>query len=201
VVACLIASGASARADDDAPDGDQFVFVPFECIQFLLAPGGSVSPLAWDAHLSFAACIQDASVYRVDRADEIEPLVEHLQTAMDPALQFYVAAIERGPGPTRVRAAYYIALGQVALITRARVSVISPPLREPLEAALEPHAKLAYMICIGIERAVANDPDLAPDVVTRYMVRSAHELAAALRQRWRIPGSDDKRLLALEPDR
>jgi hypothetical protein len=191
----LLVVAPPVRADD--PRSAQIVVVPSECVQFWSIPGGASSPAAWDAILSFAACIQDGSVYRVERADQLEAFVEQRQAGLGPSLQLYQMAIEEGPGPIRLRAAYYIGLGQVALMTRARASLASPDLRPHLEPLLEPHAKLAYFVFTTIERAVAIDPGMSPDVVTRYMVRSARELAASLRRARSIPTDEDTPLLAL----
>jgi hypothetical protein len=166
----------SARADD-RPMSNQLVVVPSECVQYWAIPGGTESPAGWNQVLSFAACVQDATVARIEDVDEIEDLVEELQSALDPAVQIYVAAIEQGPGPVKVRAALQIAMAEAALITRARASIVAPAdlrtngaaaaryreLHERLEPVLEPQAMLACTLVTLVDRAVASDPTLAPD--------------------------------------
>jgi hypothetical protein len=196
----VITSGAMApdSSAEPAEDPTQLVFIPPRCAAFWSVPGGPGSPAAWNAALSFAACIQDASIHRIDRADQLDGFVEQLQISLDPAIVFYVAAIEQAPPAIKLRAAYHIGIGQVALITRARTSIASPALREPLEQLLEPHAEIAHMMFSAIERAARNDPRIADDVVTRNMVRSAQSLAALLRRNGAILRDSDE-LLRLTP--
>lgn len=183
VVALALAIAGPARADDIAVPPEPEI-VPIECTQFRTIPTRTAPPAAWDAMISFAACIQDARVYRIEHEEELAAFVQQLQTGLEPSIRFYVEAIKHAPDRVKLRAVYYVGLGQVALMTRARSSITSPALRAPLEALLEPHAKLAYLLFAGIDDAATSDPDLASDVVSRYMVRSARELAALLRTRW-----------------
>jgi hypothetical protein len=104
----------SAGADDRLTS-HQLVVIPSECVPYWSSPGGIESWAGWNQVLSFAACVQDATVARIEDVDEIEGLVEELQTALDPAVEIYVAAIERGPGPVKVRAALHIAMAEAAL--------------------------------------------------------------------------------------
>ena len=76
----------SARADDRSMS-HQLVVIPSECVQYWSIPGGTESPAGWNQVLSFAACVQDATVARIEDVDEIEALVEELQIALEPALQ------------------------------------------------------------------------------------------------------------------
>ena len=193
-----LAAIAPARADEpgETPEAPRFVIVPRECAGFWRIADGAPPAATWDAVLSFAACIQDASVYRIDRVEQLERFVEGLRAGLDPSVGFYLAAIEQAPGPTKLRAAYFVALGRVALITRARASIRSPALRQPLEALLEPDARAAYLLFVTISRAAVDEPELAPDAVSRYMVRSARQLAAALRRSWPMPADDFTPLFA-----
>lgn len=181
---------------DETPDSPELVIIPVECTVSL-----GDSSQSWDELLSFANCIQDATLARVERVDELEGLVEGMQAALEPSIVFYSIAIEQGPGPVKVRAAFQIAAGQVALMTRARSSIVTPTdlssnaaaadrydeLHRRLEPLLEQHAMLAWLIFVTIDRAVANTPELAPDVVTRNMVRSARAYAALLGKSWSFP--------------
>ena len=185
-----ISAPAIASDDQDVP---QLVIIPIECMQFAPIVGDPTSATGWNNVLSFAGCIQDASALRVDRADELDALVEQMEEALEPSLAYYAAAIEYGPGPVKLRAAYQVGSGLVALITRARASIVAPAdlampatavryheLHARLEPLLEPHAKLAWLIFVAIEHAVGSDPELASDVVMSNMVRSARELAVQL---------------------
>lgn len=195
-LALVLALSGTARGDA-VPNSPGLVDVPIECAPYLKIPGGVSSPAAWNAVLSFAACIQDASVYRLEHGKQLAGFVEQQQAALAPALQLYVIVIEKAPDPVKLRAVYYVGLGQVALITRARASIVSPALRAPLEILLEPHARLAYLLFTAVDRAASSDPKLATDVVARNMVRSARVLAAALRSRWSRPPDDGTRLRTL----
>lgn len=180
LIAVLIGISAPARADEPE-EAPQVLRAPSHCLQFWSTPTGDSRAAAWDAVLSFAACIQDRSVGHVERAEELEGFVAQLHAALEPSLRLYVSAVNEGPGPIQLRAAYAIGLGQVALMTRARASLASPELRAQLEPLLAPHAELAYVLFTTIDEAVAQDESLAPDVVSRYMVGSARAHAASLR--------------------
>jgi len=194
-----------------ADDSPELVIVPVECT--LSLAGEPASSRAWNELLSFAACIQDATVARVERVEHLEGLVDEMQAALEPSIAFYSVAIEQGPGPVKVRAAYQIAAGQVALLVRARTSIVAPPdldsnaaaagryaeLHRRLEPFLEPHAKLAWLIFVTIDRAVAIDPELAPDVVTRNMMRSARALAELLGESWAVPRHETEAPLLAAP--
>jgi hypothetical protein len=189
----------TARAD--VTPSREFVVIASECAQYWSIPGGVESPAGWNQLLSFAACVQDATVARIESADELENLVDELQSALDPALQLYIAAVEEGPGPIKVRATLQIARAEAALITRARASIAVPPdlrtnavaaahyrkLHEQLEPLLESPAIFACMLVAVIDRAVAGEPRLVPDAVTRNLLASARRVAAQLRKSWSIP--------------
>ena len=203
VLGAVLAFGmfpASVRADD-VPLSRQPLVIPDECAPYWLMPGGIASPSGWDQVLSFAACVQDASVAHIEHLDEIEGVVQQLHAALESPLQMYTAAIEQGPGPVKVRAALHVAMAEAALITRARASIAVPSdlrtnpeaaarhraLHQRLEAVLEPQARLACTIVALIDRAVADDPALAPDQMTRNLLASARTIAALLRKTWSLP--------------
>lgn len=181
-IVAVAALAAPVRADD--------------CGQFWSFAGDDTSPAAWDNLISFASCTQDRRVYYVEDADDVAALVEELRDALAPTMQLFAAAIESGPASVQLRAAYLVGLAQVAMMTRARASLASSDLRDSLEPLLDPHAELAYFIFTTIDRAGTDDPSLAPDAVTRYMVRSSGEQAAALRKRWSTPPGDHAPRLA-----
>jgi hypothetical protein len=184
----VLALARTSNANDDA----QIVEVPTACIDFLPASGAPSSLHAWNATLSFAACIADASVDRIDRVELLPAFVERLEAALAPSTHFYVLAIKEGPPHVQLRAAYAIALGQVALMTRARMSVADPALRDPLEEVLEPYAKFTYLVLSAIDRAAVADPTLATDAPAANIIRSSRRLAASLATRWM---GDDRDLL------
>jgi hypothetical protein len=198
-VIAALAMSTSAVFADEVPRSAELVNVPEECVQYWSIPTGAEARAAWDQVLSFAACIQDASVARIERADQLPGFVEQLHVALTPSVMFYVAAIERGPWHVKIRAAYQLGMAHVALMTRARSSIAKPAesdaaaaaasseLHARLEPLLERHAKLAHVLFSAIERVVATDPSVASDAVTQNMVRSARQLADVLGKSWSIP--------------
>ncbi|HEX7942994.1 MAG TPA: hypothetical protein VF488_14370 [Gemmatimonadaceae bacterium] len=204
--------GGHAQAEVDRPPHD-LAFVPARCARYWAIPGGIASPAAWNQALSFAACVQDTTVARVDDVDRLPDLVDQLETLSTPALQVYLAVIEDAPGPVKVRATLQIALAQVALITRARSSIAAPPdlatnrasylryreLHARLEPLLEQPARFACKLIMVIDHEVTLDPSLARDVVTRNMVSSAREQAVLLRKVWSIPYDEADTRLVLGP--
>lgn len=174
----LLANAQDVRADDETA---QLVIVPGDCDQFWTARAPIGSSRAWDAMLSFAACIQDVTIERVDQPSQLEGLVQQLQWGLGPSLQFYVIAIKQGPDVVKLRAAYAVALGQVSLMTRARASLASPALRPRLEELLDPHARLAHLVFTAIARTAEEAPELVENAVIRYMVTSSRAFAAELR--------------------
>lgn len=193
----LVISGP-ARADGDTDLRRDMVVIPAECAPYWFIPGGDDSPAGWNQVLSLAACVQDASIAMVDDPAQLPDLVEQLTDRLILVMPFYFAALERGPGPIQVRAAYQIGMAHLALLTRARASIIAAADMKPgtraaaryreLHARLEPllarSARIALVSFVVVERAVAMDRRLAPDPVTAYMVRSAHQMANLLRRDW-----------------
>lgn len=203
-VLVLALLGGPARGDD-RPATRTWLPVPGECMQYWAIPGGLQSPAGWNQAISFAACLQDATIERVDDVDQLPELVDRLELALVPSMELYLAVIEDGPGPAKLRATLQLAMAQVALITRARSSIVAPPelatstaayaryarLHARLEPLLEQPARFAYDLILLIDREVTLDPTLAPDAVTRGMVRAARESALLLRRRW-SPSTDER---------
>lgn len=204
--------GGRAYADVDRNPGDH-ALVPAKCARYWSIPGGITSPAAWNQALSFAACVQDATVACVDDVDRLPDLVDQLEMASTPALQVYLAVIEEAPGPMKVRATLQLAMAQVALITRARSSIAVPPdlatnrasyiryreLHARLEPWLEPPAKLAIKLITVIDREVTLDPSLAPDIVTRNMVSLARAQAVLLQKVWSISHDEADTRIVVAP--
>jgi hypothetical protein len=179
-IVVLLALATPAVASDEPP----VVEVSTRCLDFLPPSGTPASQRAWNAMLSFAACIADSSVHRVDRAEQLPAFVEQLESALAPSTHFYVLGIKEGNDRVRLRAAYAIALGQVALMTRARISLVDPALRDDLEAVLDPYARFTYMILTSINRAAIADPTIADDPVIARIIPTSRVLAASLATRW-----------------
>jgi len=189
VLACL-ASAAPAFADDDethtidVDDPRCAAYVPKELDE---------SMRAWDQVLSFSACIQDSTVGRIGDDEDPSVTVAMLAHKLSPAMALYFATIQHGPSWVQVRAAYEIGLAHVALMTRARASLVSPDLRAGpeavqrnreqhalLEAAIARYGETAWMVFAAIDRAARQDPALAADPVTRYMVWSSRQMLEVL---------------------
>ena len=204
--------GGRAQADMGQAPHDR-PLVPAECARYWSIPGGITSPATWNQALSFAACLQDATIACVDDVDRLPDLVDQLEKALVPALQVDLAVIEDAPGPVKVRATLQLAMAQVALITRARSSIAAPPdlatnrasyiryreLHVRLEPWLEPPAKFAIKLITLIDREVALDPALAPDVVTRNMVSLARAQAVLLQKVWPISHDEADTRLVVAP--
>ncbi len=169
----LVAAPASAEPT--------FAIVPVECVQFWPAE-------SWDELLSLAACSQDATVGQIRFEGEVDGLLEELDAALMPTLQIYYAAVRNGPAPIKLRAGFQMAMTQVSMITRARLSIVETARhrapRDVLERKLEPTARHAWNMFVAIERAAINDPAYAPDTVTRHMLRMGRVYAAALDASW-----------------
>jgi len=54
----------AARAD--VTPSRELVVIPSECAKYWSIPGGVESPAGWNQLLSFAACVQDATVARIE---------------------------------------------------------------------------------------------------------------------------------------
>lgn len=149
---------------------------------------------AWNQLLSLAACIQDASIARVDDESELAPMLDGLVTELETSVMVYVAAMESGPRPVQLRAAYQLAMLCVNTMVRARSAIVAPPdlhanpaaearfhaLHAELEAQLEPLARSARRAFLLIDRQATRDPSVAPDAVTRHMVASARSMIVLL---------------------
>lgn len=185
LVAVAALAGA-ARAEE--PGWPEVVSIPAECAQFGVIPGGHDSPLAWDYVVSFASCIQDATIPTVATSEEADLVVDRLQVALVPSVHFFVATVEQAPRSGKLRAAYYIALGQLTLVTRARAAVgsMDAAVRARLEPRLEPHARTAWEYFDMLGSVSKRDAVRAGDPVLESMIRSSRMYAAALDHAWRF---------------
>jgi len=174
LVALAIGAAGSARAgsiQDLPPSCRAFAWVPADVRD---------DTLAWNQLLSLASCLQDASIEHVSQPDELAPMVARLTRALAIPMEIYLGAIERGPGPVQLRAAYQLAMAHVALIVRARCSLADPALSAELEPMLERSARIAWLTFAVIDRAAAQDPTLARDPVAQNMVRNARAMLRLL---------------------
>ena len=123
--------------------------------------------------------------------EDVIAVVEKLQIAIAPAVHFFVATVEEAPRANKLRAAYYIALGQLTLVTRARAAVASEDaaLRARLEPLLLPHARTAWEYFDMLGSVAKHDAVLAADPVILAMIRSSRSYAAALDQAWHFRAS------------
>lgn len=185
--------GATVASSGAPQPAWSWIEVSPECQRFL--PDVARDPeLAWNQLLSFASCVQDASVGRLTEAEQIEPLVDELSEALSPALLLYLEGIEHGPPLIKLRAAYQAAMAHVALTTRLRASIRAPlEVSDPadwtryrsLHDRLEPHLlaaqQTAWFAFAVIDRVVTHDPSLARDPVMRNVVRDARVMLRLLR--------------------
>lgn len=150
--------------------------------------------VVWNKALSFAGCVQDATVFQVTNADELRPMLIALTRGLAPTLALYLSIIQYGPEPVQVRAAYQIGMMYIGLITRARSSIVLPDgwttdpegtreyreLHDSLEPMLQPALHTARLVFGMIDRVATEKPSIAPDPVTKQMVRSARQMIRVL---------------------
>ena len=169
--------------------------IPPACARFTSLPADAKgSPLEWNQALSLAACMQDAAIADVADPEDLDGLVQVLSEALAPSLMIYLGILESAPGPVQLRAAFQVGLANVALITRARCSLVTPKdlVTNPeaaaryrkLHAVLEPllaHAKRTSQVAFTtVVRAAATTPMLVRDPVAKAMVQTARETLEAL---------------------
>lgn len=191
LIGSLVLGGGTASAGP-LQSGDD---IPVACRMYSGIPADAHgSPLEWNNLLSLASCMQDASVTTVTDPAQLAPYVEAMADALAPEMMIYLGALEFGPGTVQLRASYHVGMAYIALITRARSSLVAPAdlgtnveaanhyrrLHADLEPMLVRAKRTAWVAFAVIEHAVAEDPTLAPDAVTRHMVATARAMLAAL---------------------
>lgn len=186
LLSVLAVAYLAGTAHAEEPGWPEVLLVPVECATYSAVPGGHESPVTWDYVVSFASCIQDDTIPAVRTLRDIDDLPQRLQIALAPSVHFFVATVEDGPRASKLRAAYYIALGQLTLVTRARASITSEDvaLRARLEPLLAPHARTAWEYFSMLGSVGKNDAVLANDPVVQAMTRSSRRYAAALDHAW-----------------
>jgi len=204
VVCALVLSSPAATGAPTVEDPT--LRIPLACREFAYRPGGASSPAAWNQLLSLTACMQDSGRETLDEALDCPGYVAYLEDKLKPVVTVYLSALQLGPGPIQLRAAYQIGMAHVGLIVRARSSIVAPPdpgsssrealhyraLHTALEPALERAAAIAMVSFSAVDQAVTLDPQLDADAVTAFMVRDARAQLVYLRNRWpdlRVPGA------------
>ncbi len=166
--------------------------IPLACRAYATGEAADLTT-AWDKLLSFAGCVQDASLEPITDLAQLPAEVGERYDALAPAIMLYLEAIEHGPAPVRLRAAYAVGLANVALITRLRSSLVAPA--DPsnaaamvryhmLQAELEPlllrAQRTAWIAFAVVDRAAAEEPAIAADPVARNAVVAARAMLRAL---------------------
>ncbi|HEX8111027.1 MAG TPA: hypothetical protein VF516_25020 [Kofleriaceae bacterium] len=150
---------------------------------------------AWNQLMSFAGCVQDATIARITDRAQLRPVVDQLHDALTPAIALYLEAIEYGPPEIRLRAAYATGSANIALITRLRRSLVAPAdwsdgaavaryraLQAELEPLLVRAQRTAWVAFSVVDRAAARDPSIARDPVARYAVTAARAMLAQMKR-------------------
>jgi hypothetical protein len=187
-------AAADGTASEATPETETAA-VPEHCKMYTVIPADARdSGIAWNQLLSFAACVQDTSVYDATKPDELGEVVSAMAATLAPSLTLYLHAIEHGPGPVQLRAAYHVGMTYVAMVTRARASLVAPPevkkseaaaanyrvLHARLETALAPVLKAARMTFMVIIAAADADPSIAGDEMTKRFVAEARKMLELL---------------------
>lgn len=167
--------------------------IPERCTVFVPTEK-DVDVVVWNKALSFAGCVQDSTVFEVSDADELRPMLVALTRSLAPTLALYLSIIQYGPEPVQLRAAYQIGMMYIGLVTRARSSIVLPDgwtrdpdgvreyreLHDSLEPMLQPPLHTARLVFGMIDRVATEKPSIAPDPVTKQMVRSARQMVRLL---------------------
>ena len=184
-LSALIPSTASAAEPADVID---VIEIPPECEAY--AAGTALDEnQAWNQLLSFAGCVQDATIPRITERAQLGPMVDRLHHALAPALVLYLEAIEHGPPGIRLRAAYAAGMANIALVTRLRSSLAAPAdwsdgaavaryraLHDELEPLLLRARRTAWVAFAAVDRAAALEPSVARDPVVRHAVATARAM-------------------------
>jgi hypothetical protein len=184
ILALLCTNAVPARAD--VSDIPQLVVIPSDCVPFLQTSGGRESTGWWRHLLSLAACMQDATIGRIDSPAQLAPVVEELKGALVPSLRVYLFILEAGPDSLRLHALYQIGLAQVSLLVRARSSIVGSSdryreLHAQLEPMLEEISYIAWLSFASVVRTARENPSLVDDQIARNLVNHAREMAILLR--------------------
>lgn len=166
--------------------------VPADCVPYWR--GADTATPEWNSVLSLAGCLQDASIEAIGDRDDLPAFIDRLASRLIPSLALYATAVQDGPDPVKLRAVYQIGLAEVSFIVRARRSIASPALRPRLEELLEPSAAIAILAFAAVVHVAAEDPSMASDPVTRFMVRDAYQRLEQMVEAWPEVTTDTIRL-------
>jgi hypothetical protein len=189
LLAVLLLHAAPARGDEEAR---WMMIVPEACEGF--AGGESPDhPMYWDRRLSLATCVQDSTIAAIDSPVDVAPMMIALSAGLAPSMLIWRDALEHAPPVTQLRAAYGVGSAAIALMTRARSSLIVSPamserdgraqlvvLRSRLEPLLAPARKIAWSSFTVLDSIERESPELALDPVHAAMFRSAKMWLQAL---------------------
>lgn len=192
--AALIALCPSAALAGEPGDTIDVIEIPPECEAYA-AGTASDQNQAWNQLLSFAGCVQDATIARITDRAQLQPVVDQLHDALAPAMMLYLEAIEHGPPSIRLRAAYAAGMASIALVTRLRSSLVAPAdwsdgaavaryraLQDELEPLLLRARRTAWIAFTVVDRAAAQDPSVARDPVVRHAVAAARAMLEQMKR-------------------
>lgn len=187
VAAALITLSSSAASADEPGDIIDVIEIPPGCEAY--AAGSASDPgQAWNQLLSFAGCVQDATIAQISDRAQLRPAVDRLRDALAPALSLYLEAIEYGPPGIRLRAAYAAGSANIALVIRLRSSLVAPDwsdgaavaryraLHDELEPLLVRARRTAWVAFMVVDRLATQDPSAARDPVARRVVAAARAM-------------------------
>src|SRR5262245_37638683 len=110
----------SAHAEPERAPHELVVFdpsvTPDECNEYAAIPEDARDPMAFASQqaLSFAACMLDTSVARIDEPKALPGMVEELTNNTAPAMMVYLVALEHAPPALQLRVAYQLGVANVA---------------------------------------------------------------------------------------
>lgn len=157
--------------------------VPAACRQFTWVPDDARDDtLGWNQVLSLAGCVQENALATASTPAEVEAMVHRFSHGLALPAWLYLRALKSGPRTVQIRAAYQLGMLAVTLMVRTHASIPARDrrLHAALERQLAPSERIAWIAFDAIDRAVAKDPSLAPDPVTKGMVRSARTMLRTL---------------------
>ena len=157
--------------------------IPAACRQFTWLPADARGDtLGWNQVLSLGGCMQDNSLATATTSAQIDATVEQFSHRLALPTWLYLRALKSGPGTVQLRAVYQLGMLQIALMVRTRASLPARDrkLHDTLERRLASYERIAWIAFDAVDRAATQDPSLAPDPVTRGMVRSARTMLRTL---------------------
>jgi hypothetical protein len=195
--AALIALRSSAAAAGEPVDITE---IPPGCEAYVAGTASDLNQ-AWNQLLSFAGCVQDATIARITDWSQLRPVVDRLYDALAPSITLYLEAIEHGPPGIRLRAGYAAGMANIALVIRLRSSLVAPAdgsggaavaryraLQDELEPLLLRARRTAWVAFAVVDRAAAQDPSVARDPVVRHAVAVARAMLEQMKRSRELTG-------------